>query len=73
MFSEGLQRVCADHKYAFIGFAESDTIYFWAPCHVVLLPDTFYSYKEAFIISKISLTNGSSTGGEIIKWSQSGT
>jgi hypothetical protein len=52
--SEGLRRVCADHKYAFIAFAELDTIYFRAPCHMVPLPDTFYSYKEAFIISKIS-------------------
>jgi hypothetical protein len=54
-FSEGLRRVCADHKYALIGFAAPDTIsFFTASCHVVPLPDKYYRYTEAFIVSKIS-------------------
>ena len=52
--SEGLRRVCADQRYAFIGFADPDTILLTAPCHVVPIPNTFYSYTEAFIISRYS-------------------
>jgi len=53
--SEGLRRVCADHKYAFVGYGQLETIFLLkAFCHVVPLPDTFYSNTVAFIISKNS-------------------
>jgi hypothetical protein len=53
--SEGLRRVCDEHKYAFLGYEESDINFVLrVPCHLVPLPDTFYIDRVAFITPKIS-------------------
>jgi hypothetical protein len=57
--SEGLRRVCNDHKYAFFGYNLLNTeVVRSLPCQVVPLPDTFHREAWAFIISKNSSYRG---------------
>jgi hypothetical protein len=52
---EGFRRVCAEHKYAFLGPNILKTkISLSLPCQVVPLPGNFYKDPWAFIISKNS-------------------
>jgi len=56
---DGFRRVCADHKYTFIGsnFLKRN-IWLSLPCQLVPLPETSYNVQLAFIISKNSSYKG---------------
>jgi hypothetical protein len=70
-YFDGFERVCFDHKFAFIGPNILDNeVARSMSCHLVPLPDAFYIDASAFIISKNSPYKGLSTGGEIMKLSQ---
>ena len=57
--SDGLRRVCADHKYAYFCFSHLNTgAVVSGFCNVVPLPGTFYKESWAFLISKISPYKG---------------
>ena len=57
--SDGLRRVCADPKFAYIGFNHLNTDFARSlSCHIVTLPDTFYREAWAFIITKNSPYKG---------------
>jgi hypothetical protein len=61
--TEGLRRVCADHKYAFFGTNILKTkLLPPLPCKLVPLPENTYREQWAFIISKNSPYKG------LIKW-----
>ena len=50
---KGFRRVCAEHNYAFVSLNVLNTEFGKElSCHVVPLPDTFYSDSFAFIINK---------------------
>jgi len=57
--SDGVRRVCADHKYAYFGpkyLKKKHSLTF--PCQLVPLPDTFYDDPCAFILYKNSSYRG---------------
>jgi len=54
---EGFERVCADHKYAYLT-AETDFSYLSLSCQPVPLPGTSYREQGGFIISKNSSYKG---------------
>jgi hypothetical protein len=56
---DGLRRVCADKKYAYIGINTLNTELERAlPCQLVPLPGTYYRETWAFIMSKNSPYRG---------------
>jgi len=57
--SDGVRRVCADHKYAYFGTTILKTKHSLTfPCQLVPLPETSYKVAWAFIISKNSPYKG---------------
>ena len=56
---DGFRRVCADRKFAFIDLNILDKeLATELSCHVMPLPDAFYSHRYAFIIIKNSPYKG---------------
>ena len=57
--SDGLRRVCADHKYAFYGYNLLNTEAVKSvSCNIVPLPNAFYTDAWAFLITKNSPYKG---------------
>jgi hypothetical protein len=53
--SDGLRRVCADHKYAYFGNNPLKKVHSLTyPCQLVPLPETSYEVPWSFILSKNS-------------------
>jgi hypothetical protein len=55
---DGFRRVCAEHKYAHVGYNIMNTGFESFPCQLVPLPETSYRDHWAFIISKNSSYKG---------------
>jgi hypothetical protein len=56
---DGYRRVCADHNYAYFGSNILGTnLLLSIPCQILPLPETFYTKRTAFIISKNSSYKG---------------
>jgi hypothetical protein len=50
---DGFRRVCADHKYAYVGTNTFAKYFSWVEsCPLMPLPDTSYVKKKTFIISR---------------------